>query len=183
MPLDVTSGDFPLQPTYLPFLRGLLLYAAGNGTMPLWRTAGNGWLVPAAARNPVVKAPSGKLLRPEAGKTTSAVTLDEAGFYTIYEGQPSGDPLAVVAVNASPRESDLTQMAAPEMLVGVGQDSVKASAMTAATLVEAERRQQIWRTLLLITAAVLVAETLMASLGWRGVAAKIVGTAPEGSAS
>ncbi len=183
MSLDATSGDFPLQPTYLPFVRGLLLHAAGNAALPLWRTAGDGWLVPAAAHNPVVKAPSEKLLRPEAGRTAAAVTLDEAGFYTIYEGQPSGDPLAVVAVNPSARESDLTQMPAAEMLVGVGQDSVAASTMTAATLIEAERRPQNGRTLLLIAAAVLLVETVMASRGWRGVAAKIVGTAPEGSTS
>ncbi|MES1259830.1 MAG: VWA domain-containing protein, partial [Gemmatimonadota bacterium] len=183
MPLDATSGDFPIQPTYLPFLRGLVLHAAGNAAVPLWRTAGDGWLVPAAARNPVVKAPSEKLLRPEIGRTTAAVTLDEAGFYTIYEGRPSGDPLSVVAVNVAPRESDLTQMAASEMLIGVGQDTVKASTMAAATLAEAERRQQIWKTLLLLAAVVLVAETLMASRGWRGTAAQIVGTAPDGSAS
>ena len=181
MPLDATSGDFPLQPTYLPFLRSVVLYAAGNAALPLWRTAGDGWLVPAGAHNPVVKAPSEKLLRPEVGRTSAAVTLDEAGFYTIYEGRPSGDPLAVVAVNPAARESDLTQMPATDMLVGVGQDTVKASTMSAATLAEAERRQQIWKTLLLLAAIALAAETLLASRGWRGTAATIVGTAPEGS--
>jgi hypothetical protein len=183
MPLDATSGDFPVQPTYLPFLRGMVLHAAGNAVVPLWRTAGNGWLVPASAHNPVVKAPSEKLLRPDVGDSMSAVTLEEAGFYTVYEGRPSGDPLAVVAVNPSARESDLTQMAAGEMLVGVGQDSVKASVMSAATLVEAEGRQRIWRTLLLLAVAMLVVETVMASRGWRGTAAKIVGTVSEGSVS
>jgi hypothetical protein len=183
MPLDATSGDFPVQPTYLPFLRGLVLYAAGNAAVPLWRTAGDGWIVPASAHNPVVKAPSNKLLRPDVGGSMTAVTLDEAGFYTVYEGRPSGDPLAVVAVNPSARESDLTQMAAGEMLVGVGQDSVKASVMSAATLAEAEGRQRIWRTLLLLAAVMLVVETVMASRGWRGTAAKIVGTVSEGSAA
>ena len=180
MPLDATSGDFPLQPTYLPFVRGLLLYAAGNAATPLWRTVGDPWLVPAAARNPVVKSPSGTLIRPDIGRTAAAVALSEAGFYTIYDGAPSGDPLAVVAVNPAPRESDLTQMAPTDILVGVGQDSVRASALTAATLGEAERRQQIWRTLLLIAVALLVLETVMGSRGWRGTAARIVGTVPEG---
>lgn len=183
MPLDATSGDFPVQPTYLPFLRGLVLHAAGNAAVPLWRTAGDGWLVPATAHNPVVKAPSQELLRPDVGESMSAVTLDEAGFYTVYEGRPSGDPLAVVAVNPPAPESDLTQMAAGEMLVGVGQDTVKASTLSAATLAEAEGRQRIWRTLLLLAALVLVMETVMASRGWRGVAATIVGTASEGGAS
>ena len=157
------------------------MHAAGNAAAPLWRTAGDGWLVPVAARNPVVKAPSDKLLRPEVGRTAAAVTLDEAGFYMVYEGRPSGDPLAVLAVNPAARESDLAQMAAADMLVGVGQDSVKAAVVSAAALAEAERRQQIWRTLLLLALVALVAEAVMASRGWRGTAAKIVGTVPEGS--
>ena len=183
MPLDETSGDFPLQPTYLPFLRGLLPHAAGSAATPLWRTAGDGWLVPAGAHNPVVRTPSGKLLRPDAGRATNAITLDEAGFYTIYEGQPSGDPLAVVAVNSPALESDLTPMDAGELLVGVGQDSVKTSALTRSSLAEAEHRQRLWRTLLLLAAAALGAEAVLSSRGWRGTAAKIGGTAPEGSAS
>lgn len=183
MPLDATSGDFPVQPTYLPFLRGLVLHAAGNGALPLWRTAGDGWLIPPAARNPVVRAPSDKLLRPDAAGSMTAVTLDEAGFYAVFEGRPAGDPLTVVAVNPAARESDLTQMPAGEMLVGVGQDTVRASVMSAATLAEAEGRQRIWRTLLLLAGLVLVVETVMTSRGWRGTAAKIVGTASEGSIS
>jgi hypothetical protein len=183
MPLDGTSGDFPLQPTYLPFLRGLVLHAAGSASVPMWRTTGDAWLVPTAARNPVVRSPSGKLLRPETGHRAEAVTLDEAGYYTTYEGTPSGDPLAVVAVNPAAAESDLATMPANEILVGVGQDSVQASAVTAATLSEAERRQRIWRALLLLAAAFIALETVMASRGWRGTAAKIAGTAPEGMPS
>jgi hypothetical protein len=183
MPLDATSGDFPMQPTYLPLVRGLVLYAAGSAAVPLWQAAGDGWLLPAAARNPVVKAPSGKLLRPDVGRAVNAITLDEAGFYTIYEGRPSGDPLAIVAVNPPAPESDLTPMDAREMLIGVGQDTVNASALTLVSLAETERRQRIWRTLLLLAAAAAAAETVMSSRGWRGTAARIVGTAPGGSAS
>jgi hypothetical protein len=181
MPLDATSGDFPLQPTYLPFVRGLLLHAAGSAVTPLWRTVGDPWLAPPAARSPVVKSPSGELIRPDIGRTTAAVTLAEAGFYTIYDGSPSGDPLAAVAVNPAARESDLTAMAPGDILVGVGQDSVRVSALAAVTLSEAERRQQIWRTLLLIVALLLIVETVMGSRGWRGTAARIVGTIPEGA--
>src|SRR6185312_3986338 len=121
--------------------------------------------------------------RPDArGQSMSAITLDEAGFYTIYDGQPSGDPVAVVAVNSPAAESDLTPMAAGEMLVGVGQDSVKASVLTTASLADAERRQSIWRTLLLLAAAAVAIEAVMSSRGWRGTAARIVSTAPEGGA-
>lgn len=184
MPLDETSGDFPIQPTYLPFLRGLVLHAAGSAAAPLSRTAGDGWLAPTAVRSPVLKTPSGKLLRPDAtGQSMNTVTLDEAGFYTVYEGQPSGDPVAVIAVNSPAAESDLTPMAAGEILVGVGQDSVKASVLTTASLAEAEHRQSIWCTLLLLAAAALGIEAVMSSRGWRGTAAQVVGTAPEGDAT
>ncbi|MGH7524159.1 MAG: BatA domain-containing protein [Gemmatimonadales bacterium] len=180
--LDATSGDFPLQPAYLPFVRGMVLYAAGTAAAPLWHSAGDGWVVPPAVRNPVVKTPSGAFLRPDVGRTLNAVALDEAGFYTMYEGQASGDPLAVVAVNPPALESDLTSIKPNELLVGVGQDSVKASTLTTASLAEAERRQRIWRTLLLVAAAMLLGELVMTTRGWRGTAAKFVGTAPDGTA-
>ena len=181
MPLDETSGDFPIQPTYLPFLRGLVLHAAGQRR----RTAladGGRWLVGAGgcaksgSEDAIGKTAAARRRR----QSMNAVTLDEAGFYTVYDGQPSGDPLAVVAVNPPAAESDLTPMAAGEILVGVGQDSVKASVLTTASLAEAERRQSIWRTLLLLAAAALGVEAVMSSRGWRGTAARIVGTAPEG---
>ena len=183
VPLDVMSGDFPLQPTYLPFLRGIALHAAGHATVPLWQTTGDGWLIPTAVRNPVIKTPAENILRPDVQHGSGAVSLEEAGFYTAYDSRPSGDPLAVIAVNPPPRESDLTPMDARELLVGVGQDSVAASVVSAATLNEAESRQRIWRWLLLIAGAALVGETLVASRGWRGTAAQVVGAEAERSGS
>ncbi len=180
-PLDIMSGDFPLQPTYLPFLRGIALYAAGHAAVPLWRTTGEGWLVPPGVRNPVVKSPSENLLRPDAQHGGGAVSLDEAGFYTVYDGRPSGDPLAVIATDPPARESDLSLMDARELLVGVGQDSVASSVISAATLTEAEGRQRIWRWLLVLVAIALVWETLVASRGWRGTAAQVVGAEAERS--
>jgi hypothetical protein len=181
-PLDAISGDFPLQPAYLPFLRNLALYAAGHAAAPFWRTTGEAYLVPPAAQNPVVKAPSGDLWRPEAGPGERAAPFAEAGFYTVYDGRPSGEPLAVVAVNPPPRESDLTPMDPRELLVGVGIDSSAASSLLdPATLAQAESRQRVWRWLLLLAAAALVLETVIASRGWRGTAAQIVGAGMEGS--
>jgi hypothetical protein len=180
MALDATSGDFPLQPTYLPFLRSLVLYAGGRTAAPLWRTAGDPWPVPISARNPVVQAPSGKLIRPAGGAGTS-VPLDEAGLYRVYEARPSGDPLAVVAVNPPAAESDLASMPATELLVGVGQDSVGTHTADAASLIEADRRQRLWRILLIAAGCLLLGELIMTSLGWRGSAAAVVGVPSEGS--
>ena len=181
MPLDATSGDFPLQPTYLPFLRRLVLYAAGTASAPLWRTAGDGWLVPAAAHDPVIKSPDGTLLRPDPGRRNDAIILAESGFYTIYDGRASGDPLAVVAVNPPPAESDLGSMAPKELAVGVGSDSITTTALTGASLQEAERRQLLWRAFLIAATLLLVAETVMTSRGWRATATRVAGVSTERS--
>ncbi|HEY4101923.1 MAG TPA: BatA domain-containing protein [Gemmatimonadales bacterium] len=181
MPLDATSSDFPLQPTYLPFLRGMVLYAAGNAAAPLARTVGDAWLLPTAARNPVIRTPSQEIVRPEGRQRADATTLTEAGFYTVYDGNPSGDPIKVIAVNPAPRESDLGAMPAGELMVGVGQDSIKATERSAASLVEAERQQRIWRLLLILAAIALLGEMVVASTGWRGTAATVVGPTSEGS--
>lgn len=180
IPVDALSGDFPLQPAYLPFIRQMALYAAGRAAAPLWRPTGDGWLLPAALRSPVVKAPSGALIRLERQKGPAAVVLDEAGWYSAYETTPSGDPAMQVAADAPPRESDLTAMDPRELLVGVGQDTVSGSAITAATLKETEGQQRLWRWLLLVGALALVGETIMASRGWRGVAAQTVATGDSG---
>ena len=71
-------------------------------------------------RDPVVSTPSGELLRPVATDTVrAAVPLLERGVYAAYAGSVGGDPLATVAVNVSPVESDLTPVDARELLVGV----------------------------------------------------------------
>ena len=181
LPLDAVSTDFPLQAAYLPFLRNLVLYAAGHAAPPLWRTTAEAYLVPPAMQRPVVKAPSGELWRPAPGPGDRAAPLAEAGFYSVYDGRASGDPLAVVAVNPPPRESDLTPMDPRELLVGVGLDSMTAtSTLDPATLAQAEGRQRIWRSLLLLFVAALALETVMASRGWRGTAAQIVGAGIDG---
>jgi hypothetical protein len=183
IPLDTTAGNFPLQPSYLPFLRSLALYTAGQGVAPLWRITGDGWPVPAAIHDPVVRSPSDSVLRIDRQRTGGALPLVEAGFYGVFDGRASGDPVTTVAVNPPAGESDLGQMAASELLVGVGQDTVTSAVQSAATLAEAESRQRIWRMLLLLAAIALVVETVMASRGWRGVAAKTVGETTEGSTS
>ena len=68
-----------------------------------------------------------------------------------------------------------------ELLVGVGLDSTTASTLDPATLAQAEGRQRLWRLLLLCVVAALAVETVVASRGWRGTAAPVVGAGMEGS--
>lgn len=170
-PLDAQAGDFPLQPAYLPFVRRLVLYASGHEASPLWRATGEHWLLPGHAGAPVVATPSGGIERPRSDSGRAAVELAEAGFYALYAGRVAGDPMAVVAANPPPGESDLTPVDPRELLIGVRQtDSTAAtSAIGPRTALEVERAQGWWRVVLAVVAVVLLLETFVANRGWRAV--------------
>ena len=167
--LDVRESDFPLQPAFLPMMRRVVLHGAGHESMPLWRTTGESWLPRGVRRTPVIAAPDGSLLRPEASTLGTAVILDEVGVYSAYEGRVDGTPRDRVAVNVSPAESELTPADPRELLLGVGESSDSTfRGVTAPTSIELESRQRVWRWLLVLAAALLVAESIIASRGWRG---------------
>ncbi|HJR35420.1 MAG TPA: BatA domain-containing protein [Gemmatimonadales bacterium] len=171
-PLDAVTGDFPLQPGYLPFLRRLAVYASGHEARPPWRIAGESGLIPGSARDPVVSTPSGALLRPGADSAGRALALSEAGFYDVYEGRAAGEPVETFAVNTPPGESDLTPADARELLLGVRRgDSAQTVAAEPPAPREREGRQRIWRLLLGAVLLVLLVETVIANRGWRGTAA------------
>lgn len=180
-PLDATSGDFPLQPAYLPFVRSAVRYASGDVVERLWRTVGDAWPIPPAVRSPVIRSPDGAVTHPASDTGVRAVTFDQSGFYQVFEGSASGDPVATVATNPPAGESDLTAMRADELLLGVGRDSMTAAALATASIGDIERRQQLWRVLLLLGFVAAVAECSMASRGWRGSAARVVGVTRGGA--
>ena len=170
-PLDAVTGDFPLQPGYLPFLRRLTVYASGHEARPPWRIAGESALMPATARDPVVSTPSGALLRPGADSAGRTLALREAGFYDVHEGRASGEPVESFAVNPPAAESDLTPADARELLLGVRRgDSVQTVAQDAPAPAEREGRQRLWRWILAAALIVLLVEMVIANRGWRGVA-------------
>jgi hypothetical protein len=183
-PLDASAGDFPLQPAFLPFLRRLILHAAGYEPPPPWRIAGEASALPEGLRVPVVATPGGALLRPSADSGGGAVALREAGFYDIYEGQAAGEPLWSVAVNPPALESDLTTADPRELLLGVRRgDSTAAAESAPPAPAEREGRQRMWRLLLAAAAVLLVAEMVVANRGWRGRASAILPASVERSAS
>ena len=169
-PLDAQAGDFPLQPAYLPFVRRLLLYAAGHEASPLWHATGEYWLLPRGTAAPVVATPGGAIVRPRTDSARTSVALADAGIYALYAGRVAGDPLAEVAANPPPGESDLTPVDARELLLGVRQtDSTAAAVNGPRTAAETERAQGWWRVVLGIVAVVLLLETFVANRGWRAV--------------
>lgn len=179
-PLDNLTGDFPLQPAFLPFIRRLAMYAAGHQVAPLWRTTGETGIVPGGVRDPVVATPGGALIRPASDSAPCTVVLEEAGFYQTYASRAAGEPLEVIAVNPPAPESDLTPADPRELLIGVRQsDSSAAAVRQNLTAVEQESRQGLWRLLLAVVAVLLVLEALVANRGWRGTAASVLPAAPE----
>jgi hypothetical protein len=171
-PLDAVTGDFPLQPGYLPFLRRLAIHAAGHEARPPWRISGESALITGAIRDPVVSTPSGALLRPGTDSAGRALALREAGFYDVYGGRAAGEPLESFAVNPPPAESDLTPADARELLLGVRRgDSTGTRAEDPPAPAERESRQRLWRLLLATVVLILLAEMVIANRGWRATAA------------
>lgn len=170
IPLDARRGDFPLQSGFLPFLRGVVGWVAGGGTGALALASGEPWQAPAQVRSPAVRGPRGDVARPSAG--SRFVTLREAGFHEVHDGRVAGVASAVLAVNTAPAESDLAAMPAGELLLGVGEVPPAAALTEPETRIVAEARQQGWRWVLLALLGILIVEVLVASRGWRGVAAR-----------
>ncbi len=177
---DVRESDLPLQPAFLPLARRLVLHGGGHEATPLWRTTGESWLPRGVRRDVVVADPEGRLDRPAAG--TPAVILERVGVYAAYEGRVDGAPRDRVAVNVPAPESELVTAAASELLLGVGESAdTTLHGLTAPTSIELESRQRAWRWLVLLAAALLLAETILASRGWRGRARRATIVEPERS--
>jgi hypothetical protein len=179
VPLDAQRSDFPLQPAFLPFVRQLVLHTSGRDAMPLWRSTSESWSLPPSVNDPVVRAPDGTLLRPQADSLGTAVPLADAGVYEAFAVRASGAPVGRVAANVPASESELTPMDTTELLLGVRDAEPGAMASTAPpTSVELERRQNPWRLLLMVVAVLLVLETIMATRGWRAVARRVRPVSP-----
>lgn len=184
--MDAVWNDLALQPVFLPFVHQLVRYASRrNETLP-WFTVGQVLDVsdaPAMATAGLLEAseqgtafegdrvvidPAGEPVQLLSGAGPYYLTLGKVGFYTM---RPSGDvqgrPLAV-AVNVDMTESDPVTMdpeevgAALAATVASGEASTPNSAM-ALRRADIERRQSIWRLLMVAVVALLAVEALMAN--------------------
>jgi hypothetical protein len=181
IPLDSRRGDFPLQPAFLPFVRGLTEWASGAGSQLSTQESGEPWLAPPSIRTPVVRAPSGDLARPLA--EARFIVPREAGFHEVFDGRAAGLPAGVIAVNAPATESDLAAIDGDDLLLGIAE-------MPSATLMSlpeqataSEARQRGWRWILLGFMAILGLEMVVASRGWRGVATRSPAVTDNGGPS
>lgn len=171
MPLDARAGDFPLQPSYLPFVRRLALHASARAVTPASHATGDGWLLPGALSEPVVTTPSGSIVRPARDTSGAIVPLREAGIHSVYNGSVRGAPLAQVAANPPAAESDLAAAAPSDLLVGITQNGTLAGGGSdVPTAADTERKQGLWRLLIAAATLLLLAEMLFANRGRRGTA-------------
>ncbi len=169
IPLELRGGDFPVQPSFLPFVRGVAIWASGRNDVPVARAGGDVWSMPLAPLAGRVRAPDGTDTPARDGL---AVLLPQAGFHALLDGPASEVPIALTAVNAPVAEADLRAITPEELLRGVsGAVGGGAGGAAIPPAAELERRQSGWRWVLLAAALLLAAETWLASRGWRGMAA------------
>jgi hypothetical protein len=191
--LDRFWNDLVLQPVFLPFIHQMVRYASGRSeVVPSFlagqvidvtdsramATAGLGDVADELQDGErVVLSPDGDGLALRTGEGPVYLELDDQGFYEIRPpGRQDVRPLAV-AVNVDITEADLSPLDPEEMKASITSAPATASAPRLGDAadeglrrVEQERRQGIWRWLLLSAFLVLVVETAVSNRLSQGTA-------------
>jgi aerotolerance regulator-like protein/VWA domain-containing protein len=195
--LDAFWNDLALQPVYLPFVHRVAEYLGGRAESVPWFVAGQvvdladpealemAGLVSSEAAglveglDQVALGPNGGSTPMPAGDGPRYLPLDDHGFYTVRQPGSSPDRPFVMAVNVDLEESNLSRMDADELALQVEVSSTaRGAGPTFGEAIELqrsdqERRQQLWRWLLLAALGLFVLETAISN--W--VSRKSVGAA------
>lgn len=171
--LDNDWNDLPLKPVFLPFVHRLVAHLAGYQPPASSMVVGQVIEVPSGDRRLVT--PSGGQTAFAASERSRVVELSEQGFYEIRDRSGREATPQVVAVNVDVSESDLTPLDPEEMVAAItgSARSDRATSQRAAerlTPQEQERRQALWRYLLMAGLALLAAETMVSNRLSRPVA-------------
>ncbi|MEJ2539416.1 MAG: BatA domain-containing protein [Gemmatimonadota bacterium] len=189
--LDAFWTDLALKPVFLPFVHQLVRYASGrNPAVEAFTTgqvldvtdagamesAGLGEVAEALASSEerVALTPTGETVDLDEGR--HFLSLDHAGFYQIRPPGQDGIRPVAIAVNVDRREAELAVRDAREIVAAVGGAVDGTPTGSAAQGPEAERlrqedlerRQSLWRYLLLGALALLLLETLLSNRLGRG---------------
>jgi hypothetical protein len=167
------SGDFVLQPAFVPFVQQLVKHAVASNDAQKTYTVGHvidvGTFAP-GDRDVVVQSPSGQRTRIEAAAKARTMRVSEAGIYQI-RGTGEGATTQTVAVNVDVSESDLTLIGTEVFSDAITTRAQNASVLPAAVRPqEREQQQRLWWYLLLLAFAFLAIETVFAnriSTAWR----------------
>jgi len=180
--LDTFWNDLALQPVFLPFVHRLVEHLSGRTEALPWFTAGQvvdladpealeaAGLASAEAADfaedvdQVALTPSGSTVPLPAAAGPRYLPLEERGFYVIRPPGTEPERPFTMAVNVDLAESALARMDPEEMVAQLtGPEAGPAAGPTfeAATLAreDLERRQSLWRYLLLAGFLLLLAET------------------------
>lgn len=204
--LDAFWTDLALQPVFVPFVHQMVGHASGRTEVfdaftagqildvsdaRAMETAGLGEVAEAlaAAEGQVALAPSGASIELNAGSGPHFLELGEQGFYEIRPpGRSDVRPVAV-AVNVDPAEADLAPLDPEEVeasiLSGLGDAPVGAGDTERAAelrLEDRERRQSLWRWMLVGAFLLLAAETVLSNRVSRGRRNERA-SAPQGASS
>lgn len=153
-------SDFALQPVFLPLMQQLVSHVGQLREEKRWYTAGEAAAIPQDTRALTLIDPSGGSQR-IAADSNRTVILPAIGFYQLRSDLAAA-PVAQLAVNPAPEESELTSVTPADALAQLRAPTDSAAAPTVAplTAVEQERRQSWWSILLILAFLALGAETL-----------------------
>jgi len=185
--LDNFWNDLALQPVYLPFVHSIAEYVGGRTEALPWFVAGQvvdladpealetAGLVSAEAAGLVdgldqmALTPSGQSVRLPAGEGPRYLRLEERGFYMVRPPGSNPDRPFVMPVNVELEESNLARIDAQELVAQVGTTAVGPSGGTDfeqasdMRMQDLERRQSLWRWILIAAFSLFVTETLLSN--------------------
>jgi len=185
--LDAFWNDLAVQPVFLPFVHQLVRYASGRtetlasfqagqvldvSDARAMETAGLGEAVGALAGEDelVTVTPSGATAPLPAGEGPRFLRLEEQGFYEIRPPGGAGARPLVVAVNVEPSEADLAALDTEEVVASItagprstalpGSENARTELLRRE---DQERRQSLWRLLLMGAFGLLALETVLSN--------------------
>jgi len=185
--LDDFWNDLTRQPVYLPFVHRVAEYLGGRAEAVPWFTIGQvvdlanpetlltAGLVSSEAAglaeglDQVALTPDGETLSLPAGEGPRYLPLEEHGFYTVRPPGTEPERPFVMAVNVDLEESNLARIDGEELgaqlIARPGAQSGSLNVEAAASLQreDQERRQSLWRWLLLGALLLFVTETALSN--------------------
>jgi hypothetical protein len=185
--LDSYWSDLALQPVYLPFVHRLTEHLGGRAEARPWFTIGQvvdlanpealetAGLVSTLASglteglDQVALTPSGSTIQMPAGEGPRYLPLEERGFYTVRPPGTEPERPFVLAVNVELEESNLARLDPSQLALqitappGTERGTLNVDLAGSLQREDQERRQGLWRWLLLAALGLFIAETALSN--------------------